>query len=195
MNTDNEKLNKFITAVNDEIDIKIKEMLEDAENERKAIIENAESEAEEAAEKHFNVYFQKSDKKFIKELSCAELDMKKAVIQHRETLVAKVFDVVEQRLLEFRKTPKYIDMMVKALLKLHISDNAEIFLASDDMKYAEILKKALPSHNISVSASEKIILGGMSVYNTDRGTIIDKTFDLALAESKRAFATSNAFSK
>ena len=48
MNNDNEKLNKFIQAVQDEIDSKIKKIIDDAEAERDFVLEQAENEAEEA---------------------------------------------------------------------------------------------------------------------------------------------------
>ena len=193
MATDNEKLDKFITAVNDEIDNKINTMLKNAENERKNIIQKAEDDAKEAAEKHFNKSFQKNDKQFVREISCAELNMKKTIIQHRDKLVDNIFNEVERQINEFRKTPKYIDVLVKNLLLMHIADNSEIYVSEEDMKYADILKKAVSAHNVTVSVSERTKLGGLSVYNADKGTIIDKTFDLALAEKKKAFANSNVF--
>lgn len=195
MVTDNEKLNKFINAVNDEIDNKIKNIIDNAEKEKELILKQAEQEAEEAADKHFNINFQKNDKQFVRDVSCAELNAKKFVIQHREELVDSLFRNVEQRLINFKNTPGYIDMLIKNLLVMHISDDTEIYLCSDDMKYADLIKKAIPSKNIKICVSDKILLGGISVYNSAKGTIIDKTFDLALEEKKRAFANSNAFSK
>lgn len=193
MNNDNEKLNKFIQAVQDEIDSKIKKIIDDAEAERDFVLEQAENEAEEAAEKYYNINFQKNDKCFVREISSAELNMKKRVIHRREELVDKVFEVVKARLIEFKSTPKYVDMLVKHLLLMHITDDMEIYMSAEDMKYAELLKKAIPSHNVKIYASDKIVLGGMSVYNISKGTIIDKTFDLAIEEKRRAFANSNAF--
>ena len=195
MHTDNEKLNNFINAVNDEIDCKIKTILDDAEKERELILNQAEIEAQEAAEKYYNINFQKNDKHFVREISNAELNMKRQVIQHREELVDKVFDVVKQRLNDFKATPKYVDMLIKNLLRMHISEDTEIYMCSDDMKYADLLKKALPAQAIKIYASDKILLGGISVYNVSKGTIIDKTFDLAIEEKRRAFANSNVFSK
>lgn len=195
MVTDNEKLNKFINAVNDEIDSKIKAIIDNAEKEKELILNQAEKEAEEAADKHYNINFQKNDKFFAREISCAELNAKKSVIQHREELVDKMFKNIEQRLLSFKSTPKYVDMIIKNLLVMHITEDAEIYLCSDDMKYADLIRKAVSSENIKICVSDKILLGGISVYNSSRGTIIDKTFDLALEEKKRAFANSNAFSK
>lgn len=193
MTTENEKLNKFINAVNDEIDSKIESMLDNAESERNQILNQAEQDAKEAADKHYNVYYQKNDKNFVREISCSELNAKKSIIQHREKIVERLFNNVEQRLIEFRSTPKYADMLIKNLLLMHISEGAEIYLCSEDMKYSELLKKAVPAKNLKILVSNKILLGGIMVYNPEKGTIIDKTFDLAIEEKKRAFTNSNAF--
>lgn len=193
MVTNNDKLQKFIDAVNDEIDEKVNEILADAETERKNILEKAEQESEETAEKHFSINFKKNGNQFVRDISKAELNMKKSVIRHREELTEKVFESVKERLKDFRNDPKYVNMLVKNILMMHVSDGSEIFLAPDDMKYAETLKKALPSSNIKFSPDEKILLGGISVYNAEKGTILDKTFDLALEEKRQTFSNNNVF--
>jgi len=195
MNTDNEKLNKFIKAVNDEIDSKIKVMIDNAEKERAIILYQAEKEADEVAEKHYNVNYQKNDKCFVKGISDAELCAKKEIIRHKELIVDRIFESIEQKLKEFRTTPKYVDMLIKNLLLMHISDGSEIYLGSEDMKYSELLLKAVSAGNLKILVSEKIIFGGIIVYNPERGTIIDRTFDLALEEKKRAFIKSNVFAR
>lgn len=195
METNNEKLQKFIEAVNDEIDDKINRMLAEAEQEKQAILEAAEKESEEAAERHFNLSSKKNGNEYFKDISKAELNMKKTVIRHREELASKVFKAVEKRLSDFRNDPKYVNLLVKNLLLMHANDGAEIFLSPDDMKYTDILKKAIPSCDVKFTPDEKILLGGLSVYNTEKGTIADKTFDLAVEEQKKVFANSNAFAK
>ncbi len=195
MISDNEKLNKFINAVNDEIDRKIQAIINEAEKEKQAILDKAENEATEAAENYYNINYKRNDKQFVRDISYAELNAKKEIIQHREEVVNKIFKEVKQKLMEFRNSPKYVDMLIKNLLVMHISEDTEIYLCADDMKYAELLKKAIPSQNIKISVSERIMLGGILVYNASRGVIIDKTFDLALEENKRIFVNSNAFSK
>lgn len=193
MDMNNEKLQKFIDAVNDEIDGKVKDMLAEAEAEKKAILAEASRESGETAERHLEAGAKKSGNQYVRDISKAELNMKKAVLQHREELTAEIFEVVEKRLKDYRSDPKYVDMLVKNLLLLHVKDGAEVFLAPEDMKYADTLKKAVRSDNVTFSPDEKIRLGGLSVYDKEKGTISDKTFDLAVEEHRRSFANSNAF--
>ena len=63
MSTENEKLQKFICAVNNEIDEKVSAILDDAESTKKSILSAAEEESEEAADKYMNSSRKKSGNK------------------------------------------------------------------------------------------------------------------------------------
>ena len=121
--------------------------------------------------------------------------MKKEVLRRREALTDKIFDVVKQRLSDYRNAPEYVDMLVKELNDMKISDGAEVFLSPADMKYTDTLKKAVHSKNVTFSSDDNIKLGGISVYNKDSETICDKTFDMAVDEQRSLFANSNAFAQ
>ena len=193
MGAENEKLQKFIEAVNDDIDVKVSELLKEAEEERKNIISAAEAESEDTAEKHLNSSRKKTGNKYVRDISKAELEMKKEVLRHREELSDKIFDVVKERISEYRTTAAYFDGLAKTLLLLNITGSAEVRLAAEDMKYADALKKVVKSADVTFVSDDTIKLGGLSVYSKDKGTIIDKTFDLAAEEQRNSFVASNAF--
>ena len=119
--------------------------------------------------------------------------MKKEVLRHREELSDKIFDVVKERISEYRTTAAYFDGLAKTLLLLNITGNAEVRLSAEDMKYADALKKVVKSADVTFVSDDTIKLGGLSVYSKDKGTIIDKTFDLAAEEQRNSFVASNAF--
>ncbi len=195
MDMNNEKLQKFIDAVNSETERKVSEMMEEAENEKKNILSEAERESDEFAERYFSTGNKKNGNRYTRDISKAELDMKKEVLRRREELTDDIFNVVKDRLISFRNDSKYVDLLIKDLLLLRISNGAEVFLAPDDMKYADTLKKAIRSENVVFSPDENIKLGGVSVYNKDTETISDKTFDMAVDEQRSLFANSNAFAQ
>ncbi|MCM1023672.1 MAG: hypothetical protein NC395_06395 [Prevotella sp.] len=193
MDNNNEKLKVFIDAVNDEIDGEVKRILADAEERKKAVLAEAESFLTDDAGK--SAASQKDGSLYVKEVSKAELGMKKSVIAHRDELAGKVFSAVEERLNKFREEREYVNLLIKNLLLMHVSDGSEIFLAPDDMKYAETLKKAIPSCNAKFSPDGKIRLGGLAVYNAAKGTIADRTFDAAVEEQRRVFTGKNVFAE
>ena len=195
MSTENEKLQKFICAVNDEIDEKVSAILDDAESIKKSILSAAEEESEKAADKYLNTSLKKNGNKFVRDLSKAELEMKKSVLRCREELSDKVFAKVEEKLAEYRKTNAYADTMIKKLLVLNVGNGSEIRLSPDDMKLSEVLKRVVKAENVTFISDSSIKLGGFSVYSKEKGTIVDKTFDLAVEEQKNLFVSSNAFAE
>lgn len=195
MDNKNEKLKVFIDAVNDEINGEVSRILADAEERRKAVLAEAENfSADETGKMNGSAYL-KNGSVYLRDVSKAELNMKKSVIEHRDELADTVFGAVEKRLAEFRKDQKYVNLLIKNLLLMHVSDNSEIFLSPDDMKYADTLKKAIPSCNAKFLPDEKIHLGGLSVYNAEKGIISDKTFDSAVEEQRRVFTGKNVFAE
>ncbi len=189
MDNKNEKLKVFIDAVNDEIDVEVSRILADAEERRKAVLAEAESFSAAETVKINGSASLKNGSVYLRDVSKAELNMKKSVIEHRDELADTVFDAVEKKLAEIRKD------LIKNLLLMHVSDNSEIFLSPDDMKYADTLKKAIPSCNAEFLPDEKIRLGGLAVYNTEKGIILDKTFDSAVEEQRRVFTEKNVFAE
>jgi len=195
MDNKNEKLKVFIDAVNDEIDVEVSRILADAEERRKAVLAEAESFSADETGKTNGSAFLKNGSVYLRDVSKAELNMKKSIIEHRDEIADTVFGAVEKRLAEFRKDQKYVNLLIKNLLLMHVSDNSEIFLSPDDMKYADTLKKAIPSCNAKFLPDEKILLGGLAVYNAEKGIISDKTFDSAVEEQRRVFTEKNVFAE
>lgn len=195
MSTENEKLQKFICAVNDEIDEKVSAILDDAESVKKSILSAAEEESEEAADKYMNSSIKKNGNKFVRDISKAELEMKKSVLRCREELSDRVFAKVEEKLAEYRSTNAYADTLIKKLLVLNVGNGAEIRLSPEDIKLADVLKRVVKAENVTFIPDSSIKLGGFSVYSKEKGTIVDKTFDLAVEEQKNLFVSSNAFAE
>lgn len=195
MDNKNEKLKVFIDAVNDEIDGEVSRILADAEKRKKAVLAEAENFSADEMGKTIGSASAKNGNLYLRDVSKAELNMKKSVIEHRDELAGTVFDAVEKRLAEFRKDQKYVNLLIKNLLLMHVSDNSEIFLSPDDMRYADMLKKAIPSCNATFLPDEKIRLGGLAVYNVEKGIISDKTFDSAVEEQRRVFTRKNVFAE
>lgn len=195
MGTENEKLQKFICAVNDEIDEKVSAILDEAESVKENILAAAKEESEEAAEKYISSGKKKSGNRFVRDISRAELEMKKSVLRCREELSDKVFSEVEKKISEYRSSNEYADSLIKKLLILNVGAGTEIRLSPKDIKLADVLKRVVKAENVTFISDSSIRLGGFSAYSKENGTIIDKTFDLAVEEQRNIFVGSNAFAE
>lgn len=196
MENTNYKLNRFINAVNEDIDGKVSRIISDAEKEKQSIIEAAHAASEATANQHMTLTKKKYDNTYVRNLSTAELNMKKEILHHREHLADMVFMAVTDKLAAFRKTPEYEDKLKAMLVGINFGSKAEIRLAPSDMKFETSLRAEISSGcKVSFVPDSSILLGGMSVYSVDNGTIADKTYDLSVEEQKNAFIGSNAFAE
>ncbi len=195
MEMDNHKLQKFVDAVNDEIDQKVNELLNEAEEEKNAILENAKIKSKEAAEKRLADSKKKCGVKYIRDVTHNEMQMKKDVLLYREKLTDELIEDVRLRLVDFKSNSDYVDFLVKLMLTSNISDNSVIYLSSEDIKYSAKLNKAVKADNITFEVDSNIKIGGLSIYNKEKETIVNKTFDLLLEEQKQKFINMNAFAQ
>jgi len=188
-----ENLRRFSAAVYGDVEDKVNEILMEAENEKKSILDEAARESEESAEKFYNNNIKKHANKYVSDITKAELGMKKDILKHKEELTNKVFEVIQKRIEDYRSTPEYVQTLMKTLNSANAPNGSDVYISLCDMKYADTLKKASGMSDTVFIPDENIKLGGLSVYNKDRGVISDKTFDRILDEQKRLFASSNAF--
>ncbi len=195
MEMDNQKLQKFVDAVNDEIEQKVNVLLNEAEEEKNAILENAKVKSKEATEKRLADSKKKCELKYVRDITQNEMQMKRDVLLYREKLTDELMEDVKLRLVEFMSNIDYVDYLVKLMLTSNISDNSVIYLSSEDIKYSAKLNKAIKADNITFEVDSNIKIGGLSIYNKEKETIVNKTFDLLLEEQKQKFINMNAFAQ
>ncbi|MDR0946309.1 MAG: hypothetical protein LBM87_00990 [Ruminococcus sp.] len=190
---DAQKLSRFISAVNDEIDKKVAAIIADAQKQCDSILAEAESEADIQGQKLWDTNTKRITAKFTRQTAQNEFSVKKDLLRHREELTERLFSKVRERLTELRKTSGYIDILVRKLVTSGVNENSEILLSPDDMQYADTLKKAVKASSVTFKPEETIKLGGFSVYDKVKGTITDRTFDSAVEEQKALFVNKNIF--
>lgn len=196
MDIENDKLERFSKVVYDEADEKIKEILTEAENSRQTIIKQAGDASLSIAYDIIQSNIKKISSKYLKIVSKAEIEAKREVLCCREELSSLVFANVKAQINEFTLSDKYEDYLVKILKEsLGNSDDKsciEIFLATKDMKFKDILIKSSNLKNVTVSEKPSIKLGGLEVLFICNSIIDDKTLDSALCEQKEIFNQSTS---
>ena len=194
LNTDSEKLERFVKAVNSEIDKTINGIISEAEASKKEIIDVANVESFNLANDKINDNIKKVESKYVRIVAKAELDSKKDVLIKRDTLTQKVFENVIQSLVKFREKPQYLKYLISLAKSEKITDDIIICLSESDMKYSSDIKKEL-GISCEFQADPTIKLGGLSLFNKEQGSLIDKTIDLALSEQREFFNGKNCFSQ
>lgn len=187
---ENEKLHRFINAVNSVTDRQVQEIIDEAKQESENILASAHTAAEEAKKRHLNDNLKMTAGKYVRMVSKAELDMKKEVLICREELTRGLFDKVIGKINTFRQTEEYTQLLIKRLGEESELENARVCVSPEDMRLADKLKKAAGA-GVTVSSDDTIKYGGFYILRSDKGTITDRTFDGVLNEQQSLFASKN----
>lgn len=192
--TDSEKLDRFVKAVNSEVDKEIAKIISEADASKKEIIDFANDEALGAAYNLIQESIKKVSSKYVKIVAKAELECKKDILIKRENLTKSVFDNIKECLVTFREKPQYLKYLISLAKTEKITENVTICLRSDDMKYSDDIQKALEIP-VQFTEDSTIKLGGLSILYPEQGVMIDKTIDTALSEQREIFNGKNCFSQ
>jgi V/A-type H+-transporting ATPase subunit E len=196
MSQPDKKLEKFHSAV-----------LKDAQEQRDAILAEIEqyraSEMEKAEEDILQEAYVliQSEIAAIKnrqsrQISLAELEGRRKLLKLREDLTQKVFDETAEKVLAFTKTAEYKDYLCKAVAGScsGVPEGALLIeVRHDDLPFAEDLRAA-SGRQADVRENPDILLGGVIVYNRDKGLVIDETLDLKLSSQRDWFAANSGLS-
>lgn len=187
------QMEKFLHAVNSEMDKEVDEIIAEAQNAKNELISIANDEALQLAYDRIKENVKLLSAKYFKLVAKAELDSKKEVLIHREELIKKLFKNVEDQISEFRKSSAYVDFLKKQLKESNIENGAIILINPDDMKYKDNLTKELPSDCL-IKEDLSIKYGGVSILYPSKNIVIDKTIDNSLKEERAEFNRKNCFS-
>lgn len=189
---ENEKLDRFINAVNSVTDKQVKDILDDANREKESILRAAAAAAENARQRNLSDNLKMTENKYVRMISRTELEMKKEVLMCREVLTKELFEKVIEKIKAFTKSAEYEKLIISRLGEEESLEGARICLAPADMHLADSIKKAYG--DIEVTADESIKYGGFYILRADKGTITDRTFDCTLVEQQSMFASRNILS-
>ncbi len=181
-------LTEFINAVNSEVDSRIELINEQAEVKRKEMLESAENEALNDAYSRIKSCVSEEKYKSRMTVSKAEQEARIKVLTHRESLVGKIFTSVNDRLNDFTKSKAY-DAFLSGLISGEKTDeNTTVFLREEDMKYEEMLR-AIAGTACTFAADSSIVYGGLSIYDRVSSVLVNKTIDNMLEEQKKDFGS------
>lgn len=127
------------------------------------------------------------ERKASKEYTYEQLHIKRKINHKQNELKARLFQLVEDRLNEFRKTKDYKELIIKEIKdanNIARDSQLDVYIgSSDEYLIADIYMAC----GITPLLSEHITKGGMRAEIPSKNILIDNTFETKISEAKEKF--------
>ncbi len=184
MDIQDEKLGRFVEAVNSDVDGQIEKILQDAEVTKQDIIEAANTSSLEDAYERIQNSIKLTAAKNEKLVAKKQFESQRDILQHREELIAKIFDNIRLSIVSFVASDKYTDYLLN-LLKGEDLEGAVIMLKEKDLGLKD--KFAEKYSGLEFDVSRDIKLGGLCLYYPEKGMVLNKSLDQSFNEQRKQF--------
>ncbi len=196
MLTQEEKLSKFMIAINEYAKEQHDKIMREMETQDSIELEKAEKEYREESYRTIQRKTGEIRSMISRELAARELEGKKALLERRNAIESEVFEKAAAKLEEFTKTDAYKTYLRKAAQEARRifikcgEENLEstvIYIRDRDKKSSPLIKTAFGA-SCTVKVDPGIVLGGLRAENTQIGRIVNVTLDMALEQQHDWFA-------
>ena len=192
MNNENEKVGKFLQAINDYAKEQRQKILDEVREYYSEEMERAQKEAMSDAQQQVEREKAQNRKRNRHELSRQELEAKKQLISHRANLVDGVFHDVSEKLLEYTATPEYEQFLKKIAADLSnvLADvSSELYIRKEDEAHIPAIREAFG--DCEIKFSDEVRLGGILGISRQRAIVADETLDARLEAQRTWFAANS----
>ena len=195
MLTQEEKLSKFMLAINEYAQEQHDKIMREVEAQNAVELEKAEKEFREESYKTMQRRTGEVRSMISRELAEKESAGKKALLARRNEIEKEVFERAAAKLEEFTKTDAYKTYLRRAAIEAkkafircgeeHMASTV-IYIRDRDKKCSPLIKTAFGDCTVKVDPD--IILGGLRAENTEIGRVLDVTLDVTLEQQHEWFA-------
>lgn len=188
------KLEKFTSAVLKDADEQRSKILNEIEEYRSLQIEKAEEEILNDAYVMIQNEIAHTKNKNSRQISLSELESRRKLLKLRDDISRSVFEDAAKSLRDFTATSKYVDYIcgiIKKCMETFPAGKSVIMVRKDDLQYKDKLLSAFGRADAVCEASADINIGGVIIYNHDKGIVVDETLDSKLENQKDWFAATS----
>ena len=195
MLTQEEKLSKFMLAINEYAQEQHDKIMREVEAQNAIELEKAEKEFREESYKTIQRRTGEVRSMISRELAEKESAGKKALLARRNAIEQEVFERAAAKLDEFTKTDAYKTYLRRAAIEAkktfikcgeeHMASTV-IYIRDRDKKCSPLIKTAFGDCTVKVDPN--IVLGGLRAENAEIGRVLDVTLDVNLEQQHEWFA-------
>lgn len=189
MLTQEQKLSKFLTAIDEYAEKERTRILTELEQSNRIAIEKAEKATLDDAYDIINQRTNAVRMQVSRDTAMRESEAKKELIRRRNEIEAEVFSRAAKKLSLFTETEAYLEALKATAAKVAdiLGDGTVIYMRSEDMDLKDTVIDSFGAE-CSVCVDEAIKLGGLRFENENVCRAIDATFDSALYSQHEKFA-------
>lgn len=192
-----ERLAKFLHAINEYAQGQRNQIAEETEQFMKKELKKAEDDAKHQAYYFIQHELAKMKNEISGEYSRKEMERRRQLLEKRANITLEVFERAKKKLLEYTKTEEYGDKVTlsarkAALLFGDYMGSAEFFIRPGDEIALRHLQAVFSGNKIT--PSEEIKIGGFRAVNLNRSVVADATLDTALEDQRQWFSENSGLS-
>lgn len=185
-----EKLELFRQAILEKANAQKEAVRQETEARKKKVLDEEEAKLLEGFYRETQTKIQKIKAQNIKELGQASTRLKRELYAQREQYVNEILARVRADLAAFVQSEAYGDFLEKKAGKLCAQwPGGTLRLRPEDRAFGERLGK----YGCPVETDPAIHLGGLVLYDPEKGAVIDESLDAALEAQKEWFQRNSGF--
>lgn len=122
-----------------------------------------------------------------KELATSQMMIRKDLTKTQAGIKARVFDMVREKIMDYRKTPDYTNYLtnqINGLMQEYSDFSITIYIDPDDAELLETLKKSTGGN---IEVYDKEFLGGTRTIVPEKNILVDHSFKTRLADEQDQF--------
>lgn len=190
MLTQEQKLNKFLTAIDEYAEKERARILSELESGNRIAIEKAEKATLENAYNIINRRTADVRMQISRKSAMRETEAKNDLIRKRCEIEAEVFKKAAERLSEYIKTAAYRELLMQTATnaaEVLSEGDTVIYMRGDDIPLKEDIVRAF-GKSCTVCVDDGIVIGGIRFENEAMSRAIDASFDSELDSQRDEFA-------
>ena len=123
-----------------------------------------------------------------KNLASSQMIIKKHFTNKQSEIKSKIFEMVRNKIAEYRKTPEYLELLksqISSVQETYKDLNITVYIDSEDSHLLNPLKE---SFHVNIQVYDKDFLGGTRTIVPEKNILIDYSFKTRLVEEQENFA-------
>lgn len=183
----NEKLDIFFRAVIEAANGKSGEILEEQKNIYQESIASYEEKKKEQFAARVHIAQNQVEKEENRMVSEQILQLKKEYHDRQDARKEELFELVEKKLEEYRKTPAYKEFLVRKIEEAKRYANGENLRIYIDPEDAALRRELAAKAGCGIFVSREAFGGGVRAVIHAKNLLMDESFRVKLAEEKETF--------